>query len=382
MTSVEELTGDEGLTREEVAAKRRRRMMRRRRTTTIVVASLLVLGVGGVGAVSVATGAVSDLFGADDYEGEGTEETLTIEVAPGSSTTQIANQLVEADVIKSAKPFISAVEDEGGSIQARAYTMRKQMSGAAAAQAMLSPEDYPRLVVPEGLKLVDIQARMIEAGLAEDEVTKAIEDRKPSDYGIEAEAPSLEGYLYPATYEIRPEQTAEDVVQMMADKTAEEISALGIPAEDVNMTLTLASLVEIESPGDEEVRKKVARVFLNRIGSDSQTGGLLQSDATVAYIHGARKDLTTTEEERQSDSPYNTYKHKGLPPGPVNSPSRGSVEAAMNPADGDWQYFVAVNPDTGETKFASNYDDHMKNVEEFRAWLREHRANETDSAGG
>ncbi|RAG60583.1 ABC transporter substrate-binding protein, partial [Burkholderia multivorans] len=89
------------------------------------------------------------------------------------------------------------------------------------------------------------------------------------------------------------------------------------------------------------------------------------------YIHGARADLTTPKEERNSDSPYNTYKRKGLPPGPINSPSAGAVDAALNPADGSWQFFVATNPDTGETKFADTYAEHQKNVEEYRAWLRE-----------
>ncbi|HJA62351.1 MAG TPA: endolytic transglycosylase MltG, partial [Candidatus Brevibacterium intestinavium] len=150
------------------------------------------------------------------------------------------------------------------------------------------------------------------------------------------------------------------------------LDELGIDDEDANRVLTLASLVEKESPGDEDVRKKVARVFLNRISDDSRTGGLLQSDATVAYIHGARSDLTTTKKERQSDSPYNTYKKKGLPPGPINAPSAGAVKAALDPTEGDWQFFVATNPDTGETKFADTYDEHKKNVEIYRKWLKEH----------
>ncbi|RAD54636.1 endolytic transglycosylase MltG, partial [Burkholderia multivorans] len=154
--------------------------------------------------------------------------------------------------------------------------------------------------------------------------------------------------LYPATYDLDKAKTAEDIVSEMVAKTKLELETAGIENKDANRILTLASLVEIESPGDEETRKKVARVFLNRISEDSKTGQLLQSDATVAYIHGARADLTTTKEERNSDSPYNTYKRKGLPPGPINSPSAGAVDAALNPADGSWQFFVATNPDTGE----------------------------------
>ena len=135
---------------------------------------------------------------------------------------------------------------------------------------------------------------MIESGMNADEVDKALDDKTPKDYGLEIDAPSLEGYLYPATYDLNKQKTAEDIVQEMVDKTETELDELGIEDKDANRILTLASLVEKESPGDPEVRSKVARVFLNRISEKSQTGGLLQSDATVAYIHGARSDLTTT----------------------------------------------------------------------------------------
>ena len=359
------------LSRAEQRAQSRRRMMRRRRTTTIVVAALLVLGIGGVVAVSVTGGIVQEVLGrSDDYEGEGTEP-VSVEVLPGTSVTQIANQLVEEDVIKSSRPFIDEVERREVSLQAQTYSMRKQMSSAAAVEAMVNPEAAPRVVIPEGFALPQIQARMIESGMAEDEVTAAIEDRTPQDYGLDIDAPSLEGYLFPATYDLQPGTTAEAVVQQMVDRTAHELADAGIEDAEANEILTLASLVEIESPADPEVRRQVARVFLNRTGDDSQTNGLLQSDATIAYIHGARDDLTTTAEERADDNPYNTYMHEGLPPGPINSPGRSAVDAAMDPAEGDWQFFVAVDPDTGETRFAETYDEHLENVEEYRAWLRE-----------
>jgi UPF0755 protein len=314
---------------------------------------------------------VQEVLGrSDDYEGEGTEP-VSVEVLPGTSVTQIANQLVEEDVIKSSRPFIDEVERREVSLQAQTYSMRRQMSSAAAVEAMVNPEAAPQVVIPEGFALPQIQARMIESGMAEDEVTAAIEDRTPQDYGLDIDAPSLEGYLFPATYDLQPGTTAEAVVQQMVDRTAHELSDAGIADDEANEILTLASLVEIESPADPEVRRQVARVFLNRSGDDSATNGLLQSDATIAYIHGARDDLTTTAEERADDNPYNTYMHEGLPPGPINSPGRSAVDAAMDPAEGDWQFFVAVDPDTGETRFAETYDEHLENVEEYRAWLRE-----------
>jgi UPF0755 protein len=370
-----EFSADEGLSRSEVRAKKRRRMLRRRRTTTIIVICILVFGIGGFFGVKAAGGVFDDLFGPKgDYEGQGTNE-VSIDIAPGSSARTVANQLVEEGVIMNSEPFLDEVERREATIQAGTWTMREKMSSKAAVEALINPIAPPRITVAEGKQVEEIKAIMIESGMNADEVDKAIDDKTPKDYGLEIDAPSLEGYLYPATYDLDKTKTAEDVVQEMVDKTKSELDELGIEDKDANRILTIASLVEKESPGDEEVRKKVARVFLNRISDHSKTGGLLQSDATVAYIHGARSDLTTTKKERQSDSPYNTYKKKGLPPGPINAPSSGAVEAALNPSKGDWQFFVATNPDTGETKFANTYDEHQKNVEIYRKWLKEHNGN-------
>ncbi|RBP61573.1 UPF0755 protein [Brevibacterium sanguinis] len=364
---------DAGLSRAELKARKRRRMLRRRRTTVIVTLCVLVFGFGGFFAVKSAGGAVSDLFGPKgDYEGQGTSE-VTLEIPPGASARSVANQFVEAGVIMNSEPFLDEIERRDVTIKAGPVIMREKMSAEAAVDALVDPIKPPTITIAEGRRIDQIKATMIESGMSAEAVDQAIDGKKPKDYGLDVDAPSLEGYLYPATYDLGESKTAEAIVSEMVDKTAAELEGADIALDDANRVLTLASLVEIESPGDEETRKKVARVFLNRISEDSETGQLLQSDATVAYIHGARADLTTTAEERKSDSPYNTYKHKGLPPGPINSPSAGAVDAALNPADGPWQFFVATNPDTGETKFAETYEEHRKNVEVYREWLREHR---------
>ncbi|MBM6592122.1 endolytic transglycosylase MltG [Brevibacterium sp. RIT 803] len=367
-----EFSEDEGLTRSDLRAKKRRRMLRRRRTTAIVVVCVLVFGIGGFFGVRAAGGVFNDLFGPKgDYEGAGTSE-VTIEIPPGASARSVANQLVEAGVIMNSEPFLDEVERRDITIQAGPIILREKMSSKSAVEAIVNPIKPPKITIAEGRKIDQIKSTMVESGMKAEAVDKAIDDKTPKDYGLDVDAPSLEGYLYPATYELNQDRTAEDIVSEMVKKTKLEIENADIDLDDANRIMTLASLVEIESPGDEEVRKKVAQVFLNRISEDSRTGELLQSDATVAYIHGARSDLTTTKEERESDSPYNTYKKKGLPPGPINSPSAGAVDAALNPTEGDWQFFVATNPDTGETKFADTYDEHRKNVEIYRKWLREH----------
>ena len=326
----EEFSSDEGLTRAEVRAKKRRRMMRRRRTTTIVIICILVFGIGGFFGVRAAGGVFDDLFGPKgDYEGQGTNE-VSIEIAPGSSARTVANQLVEAGVIMNSEPFLDEIERRDATIQAGTWTMREKMSSKAAVEALINPIAPPKITVAEGKQVEEIKSIMIESGMNADEVDKALDDKTPKDYGLEIDSPSLEGYLYPATYDLNKQKTAEDIVQEMVDKTENELDELGIENKDANRILTLASLVEKESPGDPEVRSKVARVFLNRISEKSQTGGLLQSDATVAYIHGARSDLTTTK-ERQSDSPYNAYKKKGRLPDPSTRRARALSRRRSNP---------------------------------------------------
>ncbi|EFG46957.1 YceG family protein [Brevibacterium mcbrellneri ATCC 49030] len=360
-------------TRKDARRRRRNRKIRRRRITAIIVVLALVAGVSGIVAVSTATGAFSSFFESKkDYEGEGEGE-VTVTVIPGASASQVANQLVEEDVIQAASPFLKEIESRGVVIKAGTFKMRKRMSSKAAVDVLEEATAAHRLTVAEGHTIKTIKANAIKAGVNEQQLDKAIDKKKPKDYGLDVDAPNLEGYLYPATYDIDPSRPVEALVQDMVNKTKDELNKLAIPHDDAHYYLTLASLVQIEANSDPEVQAKVARVFVNRVGKKSQTGGLLQSDATVAYIHGARDDLTTTKEERESNNPYNTYKHKGWTPGPINSPGEPAVRAALNPAKGDWQFFVATNPDEGTVKFASNYKDHQKNVEEFRKWLREHR---------
>lgn len=379
----DEMSEPPALTRAEQRARKRRKVVRRRRTVALVAIALVILLAGGVGAVAVTRGAFGELLGigGGDFPGEGTSE-VTIDILPGMSASQIANKLVDDGVIKSADPFLKIVKERDLTLQSGRFTLKKEMSSQAAIAALVDGSSASRIVVPEGSTIKRIKTEMKKANFSQKSIDAAIDKKKPSDYGLKVDAPSLEGYLYPATYDVQPESTPETIVRSMVDKTKAELNTLAIDHDSANRILTLASLVQVESGNDDKDRAKVARVFLNRLSSKSQTNGLLQSDATVAYIFGAREDLTTTAEQRKSSSPYNTYKAKGLPPGPINSPGENSVRAAQRPASGDWQFFVAVNPDTGETKFANSYAEHQRNVEEYRVWLREHRASASASPQG
>ena len=129
--------------------------------------------------------------------------------------------------------------------------------------------------------------------------------------------------------------------------------------------VTKASIVQAEA-GSAEDMAKVARVLENRLAD----GMPLQLDTTVNYANG-KSGITTTPKDRANPSPYNTYVHPGLPPGPINNPGEEALRAVLNPAAGDWRFFVVVNPDTGETRFAETAEEHQQNVLLFQQWLRE-----------
>jgi peptidoglycan lytic transglycosylase G len=163
-----------------------------------------------------------------------------------------------------------------------------------------------------------------------------------------------EGYLFPATYSVQPHETALGVLTGMVQRFQQEAANVGLPvaARQVHLTqaqvVVMASLLQAEG-GRLSDYPKIARVIYNRLAH----GMPLQLDSTVLYglnkygILASNKDLT-------SPSPYNTYKHKGLPPGPIDSPGAAAIQAVLHPVAGNWLYFVTVNPKTGETRYTSS----------------------------
>ncbi|MDN6798345.1 MAG: endolytic transglycosylase MltG, partial [Propionibacterium sp.] len=182
---------------------------------------------------------------------------------------------------------------------------------------------------------------------------------------------SSEGFLFPDTYTFEPDFTASQVLTRMVDRfnqvAADEnlekrAAAAGRSPHDV---LVVASIIERET-SDHKYAPLVAEVIYNRLAQ----GMRLQSDATVAYANNLEGKVTTTDEERGLNSPYNTYMVDGLPPTPISNPGKAAIDAALAPASGDYLYFVTVNLDTGETKFASDSAGHDQNVKEFQTWCQ------------
>jgi UPF0755 protein len=176
----------------------------------------------------------------------------------------------------------------------------------------------------------------------------------------------LEGFLFPATYDVEPDDAPVDILRAMVTRGVQVMDELQIPVDQRLAVLTQASLVQAEA-GSVEDMGKVAQVLKNRLAD----GMALQLDTTVNYANN-KGGLTTTTQDRANPSPYNTYVHPGLPPGAINNPGEDALRAVLNPTPGDWRFFVVVDPDTGDTRFAVTKAEHDQNVLLFRRWLAEH----------
>jgi len=307
----------------------------------------------------------------EDFAGAGTGE-VKVTVQRGDTITEIGQSLKAAGVVASIDAFVSAalVDDKGAAIGPGTYTLRRGMNGAEAVALMLDPSSRAesRLILPEGLRMgqtVELAAQATGLPPAEFESVLA----EPAGLGLpDWSEDRPEGFLFPASYDLAGDESAEKVLETLVQRFSQASADLNLVsrAKDLGLdpyeVLVIASIVQAEGqPGD---FAKVARVIYNRLDA----GMPLQMDSTVAYGLGI-VDLTLSEEQLASDSPYNTYVNEGLPPTPINSPGEAAIEAALEPAKGKWLYFVTVNPDTGETKFTKNYEKFLEFKQEFQNYL-------------
>jgi UPF0755 protein len=315
----------------------------------------------------------SRLAPAPDYAGPGSGSVL-YQVRSGASSTQIGRELKAADVVKSVDAFSNAARDndKSRSIQVGYYQLKKKMKASQALAVLVNPANMVQslVVVPEGARVRQIEKTIVsKTDISMKAVTAALAN--PTAIGLPAEARgNPEGYLFPATYSVPPKQTALGLIRQMVAKTVEEEKSLDVAgkAGKVGLTpqqvLTVASILEYEANRSEDY-PKVARVLYNRLSK----GMLLQLDSTVSYISQRTGDVFTTPAERASSSPYNTYRHAGLPPGPIGSPGEQTIKAALAPATGNWLYFV---PDYQEntTHFTSTLAEHDKYVAKLQQYCR------------
>jgi UPF0755 protein len=360
------------------AERQRARRHRSRRRRSIIAFGIVLIVLGGlVGALFLGGRAFVDnaqdaLSGPEDYTGNGTGA-VTVEILPGWSQRRIGAALEEAGVVKSAAAYAdrAATDERSEQVRPGTYQLRSQMSAAAALALLLDPgsRQVTNVTVPEGLRVKGTLDTLAEkAGLDRAQLELATKDPM---LGLPAYAGgNLEGFLFPATYEVDPGDTPASVLTEMVGafhSTAQEIgletgaAALALAPQQV---VTVASIVQAEG-GRVEDFGMIARVIYNRLSS----GTPLQMDSTVNYLTG-KSDPAASGADLQIDSPYNTYKYPGLPPAPICNPGKAALNAALNPPPGNWFFFVTVNPDTGETKFASTAAEHEANVQQFREWQR------------
>jgi uncharacterized YceG family protein len=347
---------------------RRSGRTRRRRRPVAVLISLLVLA-GLVVGIVVGGQKLLGLIDptAQDYTGQGTG-TIQVRVQDGDTLSDIARTLEGADVIASTGPFVEAAETNAASvgIQPGVYEMRLQMSGQAALDHLLDPASrlLSRVTLPEGLTVQRTLAKIAEETGRPVEEFQAAAD--PATLGLPAWANGkLEGLLFPATYDVEPDTAPADLLRQMVARAEQAFDALQIPEADRLTVLTKASLVQAEASSAEDMAK-VARVLENRLAD----GMPLQLDTTVNYAND-KGGITTTAADRANPSPYNTYVHAGLPPGAISNPGEDALRAVQAPTPGDWRFFVVVDPDTGDTRFAVTKAEHDANVQLFRQWLAE-----------
>ncbi|OUE19510.1 putative aminodeoxychorismate lyase [Clavibacter michiganensis] len=341
----------------------------------VVVLLVALFGGAAVIATSLFGPVVSALLSQSeptDYDGDGSGEVQVV-VKTGDTGSTIGDTLASQDVIKTSKAFYQAVVRSGGEIvfQPGTYTLRKQMSAASALQMLQDPASQvqAKVTIPEGQTAAQAFELVAEGtGTPVADLEAAAADR--AALGIPAEAPGIEGYLFPATYDFPPGTSATDMVKAMVARTFAALDQAGVPAADRHRVLTLAALIQKEARFEGDFYK-VSRVFQNRIA----IGMPLQSDATVAYGARSAGRVTTTDAERADDNPYNTYVHPGLPVGPISNPGDLAIKAAMAPEEGPWLYFVTVNTITGDTVFSQTYDEHLKAVAQWQQFMKDNPGN-------
>ncbi|MGB8020269.1 MAG: endolytic transglycosylase MltG [Candidatus Nanopelagicales bacterium] len=315
--------------------------------------------------------------GPEDYSGEGTGS-VEISVVKGQTLAEIGQTLKKDGVVASVDAWLAAAKREPltRSIGPGLYEMRLRMSGEAAVDRMIDPDNriIDELLLREGLRIWEtIEKTSAATGLSKASLEKAA--RNGDKIGLPNYADDFaEGFLFPATYQLEKGESATEVLTRLVDRWNEAADKVKLNAGAKKLgfapyeIMIIASLVQAEGHPDDFA--KVARVIYNRLDEDTWggTSGLLQMDATVNYALKSSDIQLSTEQLQNTKSKYNTYLNPGLPPTPINSPGEDAMTAALHPADGDWLYYVTVNPDTGETKFTADYDEFLKFREELAKW--------------
>ncbi|MFE0187459.1 endolytic transglycosylase MltG [Streptomyces sp. NPDC058989] len=360
----------EGRSGRERRGKKNKKNKRRSGTACLVVTLVFAGAVGAVGYFGYDF-FMSHFGPAPDYEGEGSGA-VQVDIPDGSPISAMGRILEKNGVVKSEAAFSEAAGNK--TLQPGTYTLRKQMSAASAVELMLDPKSRNGLTIREGLragevyKLIDKKLKL-KAG-----TTKGVAKAEVKNLGLPSWADEsakikdpLEGFLYPSTYSVGENAKPSAVLKQMvarANQVYERLDLAGsarkLQLDSPMQLLTVASLTQAEGKYKHDFLK-VARVVYNRLKPDNtETYGLLDFDSTVNYARSqSTLDTGSVDNLRNFNDPYNTYKFKGLPPGPIGNPGEVALKSAISPAKGNWYYFVSINPE--KTLFAETNEEHERN---------------------
>jgi UPF0755 protein len=287
---------------------------------------------------------------------------------PGYGGKHIAKNLKSSGVIRSEFAFrLWQYLHRGRSLKAGEYLFERPADSREVFRRIENGDVYIRTVsIPEGFTMFDIALAVQEAGLGSGEnFLKAAQSHTELVSDLAPGAKTLEGYLFPDTYQFTRTQSMTDLVASMVKRFRQVATELGL-SNDVQKTVTMASIVEKETAVAQE-RPEVASVYYNRLARNIA----LDADPTIIYgemLLGIFKG-PLRHEDMQLDSLYNTYRHPGLPPGPIANPGREALAAAMHPAQTDYLYFVADG--AGGHRFSRSLEEHNRNIELLRKSLKQ-----------
>lgn len=305
---------------------------------------------------------IHNAFLLNDYRATASDQKVEILIEPGDSGTEIAQKLYKSGVIKASKVFykIAINEKRSKSISPGIHEIDLKISSRAAFEQLLDSKRNRGLFgFKEGLRKNEILDLLSKSNLVEGALSKNVNPDKKYNTS------NLEGFLFPAQYAFIPGLSMDDAVQQMVDRFNLAAKASKIDQGYSGFTpyelLTIASMLQAE--GDDQDFSKIARVIYNRL----KIGMPLQINATIDYAMNLRGKIRLPYKLLEIKSPYNTYRYRGLPPGPIGNPGKAALEAAVNPANGQWLYYVTVKP--SDTRFTKSYD-------EFLVWVSEFKKNE------
>jgi len=359
---------------EKLTVRKKEGRIVRRIVLIVTLVILLVVGVVGVSGYYYVKSALQPI------DPEATAE-IPVDIPMGSGISTISTILEENGVIKNARIFKYYTKFQNESnFQAGKYIMTQAMTFDEILESLKTGKVYREplfsIVVPEGLTLDQISEivakktkytaeqfmELVNSPEFIDSMIAAYPDLIKEEVKNENIRYALEGYLYPSTYAFYEENPSlEEIVKNMINLTNDVVVEYASVLEEKEMTphklLTFASLLEEEATAQTD-RETIASVFYNRLEIDMP----LQTDPTVLYALGSHKERVLYE-DLEVDNPYNTYVIQGLPPGPIANAGKVSIEAALNPTDTEYLYFLADT--AGNNHFAKTYEEHLKNVDKF-----------------